>query len=343
MPPSHRPQSPDLFVAKARPCLFDKLHLTSEMSEEPAANSPDSPSSPLASASSAANASAAKRRAFKSRTISTVRLASTAFWFSQNWLFSIVCILLSGGALIEYFGLFTEPGFRRYRWQTYGVTVAYFCVSLSPLWGVELIEGSRLDSLALALLLVLIIGARIRHPLEGPKTLNEMTAAIFGFIYCVLLFGFMSKIFMLPLESTHGTPSASYYVLYLVAVTKLTDIGAYLVGSAIGRHKMIPHVSPGKTWQGFGGAILFAVAGSYTLYFTMGDLIPLITPVSAGILAVLLALAGILADLSESVLKRSLEAKDSGHVMPGIGGFLDLIDSMVFTSPLLYAYLIIFN
>jgi phosphatidate cytidylyltransferase len=159
----------------------------------------------------------------------------------------------------------------------------------------------------------------------------------------VLLFSFIPKLLMLPLESTGGDPSSHYYLIYLVAITKLTDMGAYIVGSLIGRDKMIPHVSPGKTWQGFGGAIFFAVAGSFALYFAMGDRIPLITPIHAFFLAVILALIAVLGDLAESILKRSLEAKDSGHVMPGIGGFLDLIDSVIFTAPVFYIYLLIFS
>ena len=126
-------------------------------------------------------------------------------------------------------------------------------------------------------------------------------------------------------------------------MTKLTDIGAYLVGSAIGKDKLVPHISPGKTWQGFWGALFFAVAGSYAFYFIAGDHIPIITAVHAGLLGLVIALVAVLGDLAESIMKRSLAVKDSGHVMPGIGGFLDLIDSVIFTAPIFYFYLLLFN
>ena len=126
--------------------------------------------------------------------------------------------------------------------------------------------------------LPLVVLERLRSPIEGFRTLDEIAATIFGFIYCVLLFAFIPKILMLPLTNEAGESTTHYYLIYLIAVTKLTDMGAYLVGSLIGRDKMVPHVSPGKTWQGFGGAIAFAVAGSFTLYFAMGDQIPIITP-----------------------------------------------------------------
>jgi len=290
--------------------------------------------------------SAAKRRAFKSRLISTVFLIAilgVAFYFSQDWLYSVLFGIISLGALIEYFRLFPIRGFRRFRWQTYGVSVAYIIFLFAPIWGFEAGWLTEIDGLAVALLVTLVVLERLRSPIEGFRTLDEISATIFGFIYCVLLFSFVPKVLMLPLVNEAGDPSAHFYVIYLIAVTKLTDMGAYLVGSLIGRDKMVPHVSPGKTWQGFGGAIFFAVAGSFTMYFSMGDQIPIIGPLHALVLAVLLALVAVLGDLAESILKRSLEAKDSGQVMPGIGGFLDLIDSVIFTAPLFYIYLLVFS
>ncbi len=316
------------------------------MPDKPAADSTDSPAQLPGDANPTSDQSVAKKRAFKSRFISTVSLIaiiSVMFWFSQNWLYTVLFSILSLGALVEYFRLFPLRGFRRFQWQAYGVSIAYLILLFGPFWGFEPNWLSDLDGLAVALLVTLVVLERLRYPLEGFRTLDEIAATVFGFIYCVLLFSFMAKIFMLPLFSTAGTSSASFYVLYLVGITKLTDIGAYLVGSLIGRDKMIPHVSPAKTWQGFGGAIVFAVTGSYVFIFAMGDQIPLITPLHAGVIAFLLALVGVLGDLAESILKRSLEVKDSGQVMPGIGGFLDLIDSLIFTAPLFYIYLLIFN
>lgn len=313
------------------------------MPENPAAESTESPAS---SPEADATASLLKRRAFKSRLISTVILVAIlagAFWTQEAWLYALLFAILSIGALIEYFRLFPIRGFRRFRWQTYGVSLGYVALLFAPIWGFEAAWLSELDALAVSLLVILVVLERLRFPLEGFRTLDEIAATIFGFIYCVLLFSFIPKLLMLPLESTGGEPSSHFYLIYLVAITKLTDMGAYIVGSLIGRDKMIPHVSPGKTWQGFGGAIFFAVAGSFALYFAMGDKIPLITPIHALCLAVILALIAVLGDLAESILKRSLEAKDSGHVMPGIGGFLDLIDSVIFTAPVFYIYLLIFS
>lgn len=123
-------------------------------------------------------------------------------------------------------------------------------------------------------------------------------------------------------------------------VTKFTDMGAYAIGSLLGRHKMVPAISPGKTWQGFAGSIAFAFLASYSAIGFFGDKIPLIGPGHAAVLAVILALAAVVGDLAESILKRSVATKDSGHFLPGIGGMLDLIDSVLFTAPIFYHYLL---
>ena len=125
-------------------------------------------------------------------------------------------------------------------------------------------------------------------------------------------------------------------------MTKFTDMGAYLTGSLIGKHKMIPHVSPGKTWEGTLGAFLFTYGGGCAVYgLFQSELSPLVGWKDIAILALLLGVGAVLGDLVESVIKRSLGAKDSGKVLPGIGGALDLIDSILFTAPLMYFYLVL--
>lgn len=283
-----------------------------------------------------------KARTFMQRSLSTVflvALLSLAFWFSQPWILIGLFVLLSLGALAEYFHLFPEPGFRRFRLHAFLIAIAYLVLLFSPMWGETAGWYAELDGLAITALLILIILCRVRSPLEGPRTLDEIAATLLGFAYCVLLFAFVPKIFLLPVTTADGAPASNYYLIHLVAVTKLTDAGAYLVGSAIGKQKLVPHISPGKTWQGFWGALVFAVGGSYLAWWLLGDHVPLLGPVSAGVLGLVLALVAVLGDLAESVFKRSLAVKDSGHVMPGIGGFLDLIDSVIFTAPVYYLFL----
>ena len=127
-------------------------------------------------------------------------------------------------------------------------------------------------------------------------------------------------------------------MLYCIVVTKFSDMGAYVVGTLCGKHLLIPHISPKKTWEGFFGALAFSILGSYGTLYLAGDRLHYLNAMHAGILGVLLGLAAIIGDLSESVIKRSTDTKDSGNMLPGIGGVLDLIDSLLFTAPLLFFY-----
>lgn len=291
-----------------------------------------------------ANAAPSRRRVFALRLGSTIvlwALLSLAIIFQSPWIFFVMITGIVAAGLVEYFGLFQDAGRRRFRWQTYAVGLVYTVALFAPQFGFAPPWLRELDAAAIALLVILIILSRLHRPLEGIRTLDEITVAIFGFVYIPVLFGFLTKILGLELVDASGADSSRYYVLYLLAVTKFTDMGAYAIGSLIGRHKMVPHVSPGKTWQGFGGAIFGAFVASFGSLALFGERIPLITSVHAVGLALALSLVAVLGDLSESIIKRGCAAKDSGHKMPGIGGVLDLIDSVLFTAPVMYFYLLV--
>jgi phosphatidate cytidylyltransferase len=123
-------------------------------------------------------------------------------------------------------------------------------------------------------------------------------------------------------------------VVFLVVVTKMGDVGAYLVGRAFGRHPLIPRISPNKTIEGTIGGLAFSVAGAlagkfYLQNFSIPHLLTL------GLLLGILAQVG---DLAESMLKRDCAVKDSGNSISGFGGMLDIIDSLIFTAPIFYFY-----
>jgi len=130
-----------------------------------------------------------------------------------------------------------------------------------------------------------------------------------------------------------------FYVLYLIVVTKFSDMGAYLTGSVFGKHLLVPHISPKKTWEGFFGALAFSLLGSYAMLALMPGKLWLINYYHGTVLGLLLGFAAIIGDLAESIIKRSCDVKDSGRLLPGIGGALDLIDSLLFTAPLLFFYM----
>ena len=131
-------------------------------------------------------------------------------------------------------------------------------------------------------------------------------------------------------------------VLYVVVVTKATDVGGYAFGIPFGKHKMFPRISPNKSWEGLIGGLLFSALFSLAFFcFTFPDksiLEPLHYVAAAG-MGVLIGLGGVLGDLIESMFKRSAEMKDSGGLFQGIGGLLDTFDSLIFTPVIFYLLL----
>jgi phosphatidate cytidylyltransferase len=128
-------------------------------------------------------------------------------------------------------------------------------------------------------------------------------------------------------------------LIYLMVVTKFSDMGAYVFGSLFGRHPFAPHISPKKTWEGFFGALVLSSLGSYWLYALIPARLAVLRLEDVVILGLLLGVGAVVGDLAESIIKRSTHAKDSSRILPGIGGTLDLIDSLLFTAPLMYFYL----
>ncbi len=147
------------------------------------------------------------------------------------------------------------------------------------------------------------------------------------------LLNFIQKINFFP------NIQGQFYVLYFILVTKFSDLGAYVTGSLIGKHKMIPRISPGKTWEGFGGAIVISTTASVAYAHFMGNRLAGMNLMHSIILGVILSSAAVVGDLIESIFKREAGVKDSGSFFPGIGGILDLMDSLLFNAPLMYLYL----
>ena len=195
----------------------------------------------------------------------------------------------------------------------------------------SILMNERVMTALCALFIISVLGL---IALKQTKLNSLATAAvtIFGFFYIPFLFSFLLRL----VDSREGLLMA----VYVVAVTKSTDIGAYLIGSLIGRHKMSPQTSPKKTWEGFFGGVAVAlmVSTGFNLWVLPGW-----AWYHALILGLILPVACVVGDLAESVIKRDTEIKDSGTFIPGIGGALDLIDSILFTAPLFYFYMVLFK
>lgn len=265
-------------------------------------------------------------------------LIAAAVWTGQPLLFFGIIVALGALGLVEWRRLFGATLDGGWRVWLYAVSALYAALVFWQSRGGHGGSPGLPEAVALPLLFFGLFAGTLRAPLEGRETLWRVLVALAGFIYVVFLFSFAWRLVLVPRWTGSGPLPGIFYLLFVIAVTKFTDMGAYAVGVVFGRHKMIPHISPGKTWEGLAGAFLGAFAAAHGMVALFGKHIPMIDHTHAAGLAVALAAITVVADLAESVIKRCLEAKDSGHFLPGIGGALDLIDSLLFTAPAAWLY-----
>ena len=182
-----------------------------------------------------------------------------------------------------------------------------------------------------ALLAPVFLEQMIRHQVEGAF------ARVAATTLAVMYLGFGTAM-MLVIRLQLGM---AHFILFLVAV-KCADIGAYFTGTAIGKHKLIPRISPGKTWEGLVGGLALAAGASMLAVWLFRPYQALEIGLSlwrAAIFGVVVGLFGQFGDLCESLLKRSARVKDSGAIVPEFGGVLDLIDSPLLAAPAAYLLL----
>jgi phosphatidate cytidylyltransferase len=195
-----------------------------------------------------------------------------------------------------------------------------------------------LELLPTAILYLFLMLSFVYFFKEGNHPIFCLATTFFGLAYLTIPIGtVISILFYLDHESSEDS---RIWLLYLLSVVKMTDTFAYFVGKTWGKNKLAPILSPKKTWEGAIGGVLGGVLVS-TLFYWFGIMLQL--PFSLGflsslILGLLLSFLGQISDLAESLLKRDAQVKDSSSI-PGLGGVLDIVDSLVFTAPLLYIWL----
>jgi len=290
-----------------------------------------------------------KAQVFGARLFSTILLWAgvMAVFTSDNvWAFSALMIFLGCAASWEYFSMTKNSDYPiQFRW---GVIVSFgYLIMVGYLLASDghdaLTTLADIDGAVIAFVAITTFTLQLRNPLVSQRSLNAVATTVIGFVYIAFLFSFMAKLMFVPVGIEALVDKAvpgSWLILWLIAVTKFTDMGAYITGSLIGKNKMIPHISPGKTWEGFFGAIFWAQLAGCGLYALLSDELSILGSwTHVIILGFILALLAVVGDLAESIIKRCFEAKDSGKTLPGIGGALDLIDSLCFTAPALFYYI----
>ncbi len=276
------------------------------------------------------------------------RFGSTALmWTLALWTifsgyepgFFVMLTLLAMVGLWEYYTMLDHKRLPNFKiiGMICGVVMSAGSFFFMSRWGVT--HAQDFELLALIGCVLVVFARQMFQKTRDLSPLETMAYTLFGLFYVPWMFLFVSKIvYILPRDAA-GHVTGHLYVLWLLVVTKFSDMGAYLTGSVIGKHPLVPHISPKKTWEGFFGALAFSTAGACGLVWLKPDWFSFFTQRDAVILGLGLGFAAVIGDLAESIVKRSADVKDSGSLLPGIGGALDLIDSILFTAPLLYFYL----
>ena len=259
----------------------------------------------------------------------------------SDYVFLLIMVVLAGAGMVEFYGMVGKLGFSCFpREGIFGgilLLVATFVFVSGQFSAAE--SPARANDLETGFLILFVLGLCVRQFVSRTNTkgILAISTTLFGLMYVAWLLNFIQKInFFFPGDTQHH---GHLYLLYFMLVTKFSDTGAYAVGSLIGKHKMIPRISPGKTWEGFGGAIVVSTGASVAFAHFAGDRLVGMTLTHAVILGIVLSTAAVIGDLIESLFKREAGLKDSGKLFPGIGGILDLLDSLLFNAPLIYLYL----
>jgi phosphatidate cytidylyltransferase len=226
--------------------------------------------------------------------------------------------------LFEFFTMLEKKGISIYKY--FGIVVGAM-IPLSITFRFELTKSWELLFIVLMLLFLIIMQLKRR---ESSGVITDISTTLFGILYICWFFSFLIKIRYL--NDGLGLLAA------VIIITKFSDIGAYLIGSRFGKHPLLPRISPKKSMEGAIGGLGFGVLGAFVCrpFLSFGYLQLLLA-------GVILSVLGQLGDLSESLIKRDCNVKDSGNLIPGIGGVLDLIDSLLFTAPAFYFYISIIS
>lgn len=280
-------------------------------------------------------------KTFFFRLLSSAFLIALFYWilFSNTYLtwliFSILAVLISIISTLEFHNFFASK-IKSFKAKRFIALLLSALIVIYILYAVK-IGIPFLNTLFLIILVLLIVFA-----LNLIFTRNNFEGFISSIlIYVPIVIFIIPLIHLIPLYHLDRS-SNLFSVAFLILVTKSGDIGAYIFGMLTakymkgGNHKMIPSVSPKKSWEGFFSGLTISIVVSYFCKNFLGEMI------SAGeilCVAFILYIVGVCGDLFESSIKRVADIKDSGSLIPGIGGILDLIDSLVLNAPLFYFYL----
>lgn len=286
-------------------------------------------------------------KTFTTRTLTaTIFVAVLLSCICYNYISFIgLFLVVSIWGLYEFYQLSEKLGAKPYKLVGYIAGISMFSYSI--------INNSNLthcfsDDKIIPFILIFIFCVFIVGLFDSDQhTAINITHTITGLVYTVLPFMLLVNISCIDACYTDNNytgnfyediaPYNFHYVLGIILLIWVSDVGAYLVGSFIGKNKLYERISPGKTWEGSIGATIITIGCSFVIAMWFPEL-----ALKHWIaISILVCVFGTIGDLVESMFKRQAGVKDSGSIMPGHGGILDRFDSLLFVSPFIYAYLIL--
>lgn len=244
------------------------------------------------------------------------------------WLIAILAMLTQR----ELYALLEKMGYRVHAlygmlWSPIIILGGYYLHYFFP----HASNDAGADLFLLAVLLTLLATVRKNQIADQ---IQVMVPTLFGILYIPFLLYFFIRILFLD---SYNTDTGILLAIWIVATAKFSDVGALLSGMAFGRHKLASNLSPKKTWEGVIGGIALSSLVGFLLPWIFSESFPAaFQPWLAALLAIPVAAMAVASDLIESVIKRVAGVKDSGQVIPGIGGAFDLTDSMILSAPVGY-------
>ncbi len=251
---------------------------------------------------------------------SVILIAVMSLTLALDWLCGLLVSVFIVLGLYEFFNMLEKKEISIYKYFGIGIGAV---IPLSIVFRFEPTRSWEMLFIVVALLFLILMQFRRR---ENSGVVVSISTTIFGILYVSWFMSFLIKIRYLA-----GGLGLFFTIIF---ITKSGDIGAYLIGSRFGKTTLIPRISPNKSLEGSIAGLLFSIAGALACRGLLK-----LPYMHAALLGVLFGILGQLGDFSESLIKRDCQVKDSGSLLPGMGGVLDLVDSLIFTAPAFYFYM----
>lgn len=240
----------------------------------------------------------------------------------------ILTLALSALAICEFLTMTSPP--QADNAASWPVACALDCIGGSLIC-ITAWTGTFFLPAAVTYLLYLCVRLCLQLWLKGDNALRSLSLSFMSQLYIALPVAMMSVVYRI----------SPHLLLLLFALVWVNDTFAYLTGCTFGRHRLFERISPKKSWEGFWGGLVFTVACALAAGLLMRGSFGALSPIGVAILGLVVSIAATLGDLVESLIKRTVGVKDSGHLIPGHGGILDRIDSILLVVPISLIYLFI--